>query len=200
MFVENVELDVDAHLYDDFPEPLNGEVVFVGRSNVGKSSLLNALFGKRIAKTSSTPGKTRSLLFFKVNDLYHFIDFPGYGYAKVSKVEREKWQFLVESYFKSKRPLKGIFLLVDSMIPTQRSDLEAFDFFKAFSNVFIVLTKIDRIKKSQISKKTEEVRSEFRGAKIIVPFSSVTKEGLTEINEILREILEKKRGDVFEQR
>ncbi len=200
MFVENVELSVDARTYDDFPQPLKGEVVFVGRSNVGKSSLLNVLFGKRIVKTSSTPGKTRSLLFFKVNNLYHFIDFPGYGYAKVSKVERGKWQFLADSYFKSKRPLDGVFLLVDSMIPNQRSDLEAFEFFKKFSDVFIVLTKIDRIKKSQISEKAEAVREEFREIKSIVPFSSVTKDGLTEINEILREIFEKKRGDVFEQR
>ncbi len=193
MFVENVELSVDAHTCDDFPELLKGEVIFVGRSNVGKSSLLNTVFGRQIVRTSSTPGKTRSLLFFKVNGFYHFVDFPGYGYAKVSKDERQKWQSLANGYFKSKRPVRGIFLLVDSMIPNQRSDLEAFDFFKNFSDVFIVLTKIDRIKRSQISKKIEAVRQEFKGIRDIVPFSSVTKDGLTQIDEILREIFEEKR-------
>ncbi|MGC8544750.1 ribosome biogenesis GTP-binding protein YihA/YsxC [Athalassotoga sp.] len=193
MFVEKVELIADAHNHDGFPEPLKGEIAFVGRSNVGKSSLLNVIFGRQIAKTSSTPGKTRSLLFFKVNDFYHFIDFPGYGYAKVSKIERQKWQSLVDDYFKSERPLKGIFLLVDSMIPTQRSDLEAFDFFKSFVDVFIVLTKVDRIKKNQISKKVKTVEEDFMGVKGVIPFSSITKDGLKEIEGILREIFENER-------
>jgi GTP-binding protein len=193
MFVENVELIADAHNRDGFPEPLKGEIAFVGRSNVGKSSLLNVIFGRQIARTSSTPGKTRSLLFFKVNDFYHFIDFPGYGYAKVSKIERQKWQSLVDDYFKSERPLKGIFLLVDSMIPNQRSDLEAFDFFKNFVDVFIVLTKVDRIKKNQISKKLKAIEDDFVGVKGIIPFSSITKDGLKEIEGILREIFENER-------
>jgi len=193
MLVENVELIADAHNHDGFPEPLKGEIAFVGRSNVGKSSLLNVIFGRQIAKTSSTPGKTRSLLFFKVNDFYHFIDFPGYGYAKVSKIERQKWQSLVDDYFKSERPLKGIFLLVDSMIPNQKSDLEAFDFFKSFVDVFIVLTKIDRIKKNQISKKVKTVEEDFMGVKGVIPFSSITKDGLKEIEGILREIFENER-------
>lgn len=193
MFVENVELSVDAHTYKDFPSPLKGEIVFVGRSNVGKSSLLNVIFGRQIARTSSNPGKTRSLLFFTVNNSYHFVDFPGYGYAKVSRVERQKWQSLVDDYFESKRPLQGIFLLVDSMIPNQRSDLEAFEFFKKFTDVFIVLTKIDRVTKSQIIKKTQEVKANFDGAKNIALFSSITKDGLIEIDKILREIFKDKR-------
>ncbi|MGC9173617.1 ribosome biogenesis GTP-binding protein YihA/YsxC [Athalassotoga sp.] len=188
MFVEKVELSVDAHHPSDFPRPLSGEVIFVGRSNVGKSSMLNVIFGKKIARTSSTPGKTKSLIFFKVNDKYYFVDFPGYGYAKASKAEREKFQVLVNAYFERRSP-SGIFMLIDSMIPNQRSDIEAFEFFKNFSDTFLILTKIDRLSKSKINEKVSEVEDTFKDAKNIILFSSVSRTGLTEIENILREIL-----------
>lgn len=190
MFVEKVELDADAHSSEQFPDFIKGEVVFMGRSNVGKSSLLNLILGEKIARTSSMPGKTRSLLFFKVNGSYHFIDFPGYGYARVAKSERQNWQFLIDDYFKEKRPLKGIFLLIDSMIPNQRSDIEAFDFLKHFGDVFIVLTKIDRLKKVDVNKKIKEVETDFKDLKSIIPFSSITKDGLRELDNILKEIFQ----------
>ncbi|BBJ27245.1 ribosome biogenesis GTP-binding protein YihA/YsxC [Athalassotoga saccharophila] len=188
MFVEKVELSVDAHQPSDFPEFLSGEVIFVGRSNVGKSSMLNVIFGKKLARTSSIPGKTKSLIFFKVNDEYYFVDFPGYGYAKTSKAEREKFQLLVNAYFKMRRP-SGIFMLIDSMIPNQRSDIEAFEFFKNFSDTFLVLTKIDRLSKSKINEKISEVEGTFKEAKSVILFSSVNRAGLLETEKILREIL-----------
>lgn len=189
MFVEKVELSADVHHIEDIPKPLHGEVIFVGRSNVGKSSMLNVIFGKKIAKTSSTPGKTRSLLFFKVNDVYYFVDFPGYGYAKAPRRERQKWQILISAYFKAQRPLKGIFLLLDSMIPNQRSDIEAFDFFTRFSDVFLVLTKVDRLSQSKIKEKVMEIQRDFKNAKDTILFSSLNKTGLEQMNGILREIL-----------
>ncbi len=188
MFVEKVELSVDAHCPSDFPPPLDGEVIFVGRSNVGKSSMLNVIFGKKIARTSSTPGKTKSLIFFKVNNKYYFVDFPGYGYSKTSKVEREKFQLLVNTYFEKRKP-SGIFMLVDSMIPNQRSDIEAFEFFKHFADTFIILTKVDRLSRSKMNEKVSEVQGTFKEAKSIIFFSSVSRVGLAETEKILREIL-----------
>jgi GTP-binding protein len=189
MFVKKVELDVDAHRPEAFPEPLEGEIIFAGRSNVGKSSLLNAVFGKEMARTSSEPGKTRSLLFFKVNDLYYFIDFPGYGYAKTSKVERMKWQSLIDAYFSAKRQINAIVLLIDSRIPDQRSDLEAFDFFKNMGDVLLVLTKTDKLKNAEIEKKIKIVEKDFWGARKILPVSVLRKDGLKDLDGALEEFL-----------
>lgn len=191
MFVERVELSADAHNSEQFPASLKGEAIFMGRSNVGKSSLLNLVLGEKIARTSSMPGKTRSLLFFKVNNSYHFVDFPGYGYARVARAERQSWQLLIDDYFKKARPLNGIFLLVDSMIPNQKSDMDAFDFLKHFGDVFIVLTKIDRLKKGSIDKKVKEIEKDFRDLNRIILFSSITKDGLKELDKILKEIFQK---------
>ncbi len=193
MFINKAEFVADVHEPGMFPEPLDGEVEFVGRSNVGKSSLLNSIFGHKIAKTSSTPGKTKSLIFFKVNALYHFIDFPGYGYAKTSKGERDRWLALIDSYFKAQRPRQGIFLLIDSRIPDQKSDLEAFDWLKKMDRVFLILTKIDKIKKIDLQKKIDEVKSEFKGYELILPVSVINKEGIKELENILEECFEKTR-------
>ncbi len=193
MFVKKVEFDVDVHTKKAFPEVLKGEVGFIGRSNVGKSSLLNALLGRKIAKTSSTPGKTRSLIFFKVNDLYHFVDFPGYGYAKSSKDERNKWGILINDYFNLKRPRRAIFLLVDSRIPIQSSDLNAFKWLISMGErVAIVATKIDKLKKSELSRKLASMKKAFGDADEFFPVSSATREGLKALDVTVREYLTEK--------
>ncbi len=192
MFVKKVELDVDARDVRDFPKPLTGEVVFLGRSNVGKSSLLNALFGRKLAKTSSTPGKTRSLIFFKINDRYHLVDFPGYGYAKISKAEREKWAALVENYFSLSRPRKASFLLIDSRIPVQKSDLDAFEWLSSMGErVIIVPTKVDKLKNSEYARRLKDIEKAFEGAQEIVPVSSTTRKGLKELDHRLKDYIER---------
>ncbi len=192
MFVKKVELDVDARDVRDFPKPLTGEVVFLGRSNVGKSSLLNALFGRKLAKTSSTPGKTRSLIFFKINDRYHLVDFPGYGYAKISKAEREKWAALVENYFSLSRPRKASFLLIDSRIPVQKSDLDAFEWLSSMGErVIIVPTKVDKLKNSEYARRLKDIEKAFEGAQEIVPVSSATRKGLKELDHRLKDYIER---------
>ncbi len=197
MFINEVEFEVDAHNVNAFPTPLKGEVAFVGRSNVGKSSLLNSLFGKKIAKTSSTPGKTRSLIFFKINTSYHLVDFPGYGYAKSAKSERNRWAALIEEYFQLERPRRATFLLVDSRVPVQSSDLGAFEWLISLGeNVFVVPTKIDKLKKSELQKKLVDIRNAFGGANAFLPVSTLTRHGLKNLDSTLRNCM---RGDWNEQ-
>ena len=192
MFVKKVELDVDARSVKDFPNPLKSEVVFLGRSNVGKSTLLNALSGRKVAKTSSTPGKTRSLIFFKINEKHHLVDFPGYGYAKTSKSERERWAKLIESYFALSRPRKASFLLVDSRIPIQESDVGAYKWLLNLGErVIIVPTKTDKISNNELNKKIGEMRRIFSEAEGIIPVSSVTRKGLRELDSRLRHYIER---------
>ncbi len=192
MFVKKVELDVDARSVNEFPTPLKAEVIFLGRSNVGKSSLLNALFGKKLAKTSSTPGKTRSLVFFRINEKYHLVDFPGYGYAKISKTEREKWAKLIEDYFRLSRPRKASFLLVDSRIPIQKSDVEAYKWLLNLEErVIIVPTKVDKLSNNELNKRMKEIKETFFNAEDIVPVSTITRKGLKELDVKLRHYIER---------
>ncbi len=192
MFVKKVELDVDARSENDFPKPLKSEVAFLGRSNVGKSSLLNAIFGRKIARTSSTPGKTRSLIFFKINDEHHLVDFPGYGYAKISKSERERWAKLIESYFAIPRPRKASFLLIDARIPIQKSDLQAYEWLLSLQErVVIVPTKIDKLNRNEFTKKIKEIKETFARAEDILPVSSVTRKGIKELDSKLRYYIER---------
>ncbi len=196
MFIKKIEFEVDAHDINAFPGPLSGEVAFIGRSNVGKSSLLNAIFRKKIAKISSTPGKTRSLIFFKINDRYHLVDFPGYGYAKSAKSERNKWAALIEKYFQIERPRRATFLLVDSRIPVQSSDLKAFEWLMSLEeNVVVVPTKIDKVKRSELQKKLGDIRNAFDGAIAFLPVSSLTRDGLKNLDSTLRNCM---RGDQCE--
>ncbi len=190
MFVKKVELDVDAHTQKAFPNPLECEVGFIGRSNVGKSSLLNTVFGKDLAKTSSKPGKTRSLIFFKVNDRFHFIDFPGYGYARTSKTERERWASLIDSYFGIQRPRRAVFLLVDARIPTQKTDLDAFNWLIAMGERVVILsTKVDKLKRSELSRKLSDIKKDFVGAEEVLPVSVVNGEGIKALEETLYKYL-----------
>ncbi|PLV60196.1 ribosome biogenesis GTP-binding protein YihA/YsxC [Thermotoga sp. KOL6] len=181
MIIKDVKLVKVSKVPGDYPPPLKGEIAFVGRSNVGKSSLLNAIFNKKIAFVSKTPGKTRSINFYLVNSKYYFTDLPGYGYAKVSKRERMLWKKLVEDYFVNRWPLQMVFLLVDGRIPPQESDFMMIEWMRSLNVPFtIVLTKIDKVKKSERKKKLEEHKEAFSryGGYTVIPTSSVTGEGI----------------------
>ena len=138
----------------DFPRDGLGEIAIVGRSNVGKSSFINfVLSRKRIAKVSSTPGKTRTINFFLINNSFYLVDLPGYGYAKVSKKEKDFWKPMAEGYFYKRDVLKRVILLIDSRHEPFSSDFVMCDWIKSLGyNLSIIATKADKLKSSQVSK------------------------------------------------
>ena len=164
----------------DFPE-----IAFAGRSNVGKSSLINCLINrKKLALTSSTPGKTRMLNYYKINEKLFFVDLPGYGYAKVSKSERKKWKLLIESYITTSVRLKGIIQLIDSRIGPTNLDLEMVSWLITLQKpTLIIATKIDKLPNSKINRYLNQYSLAFKhlGLVELVPFSAVTKQGKKEI-------------------
>lgn len=169
------------------------EMAFIGRSNVGKSSLINALTNrKNLAKTSNTPGRTRQLNFFRVPEKLMIVDLPGYGYAKVSKKEVKAWTRLIKDYLRGRRPLRRVFLLVDSRHGLKPSDLEFMELMadSAVSNQ-IVLTKIDKIKAGElegvIKKVGEAIKGRAASASLpdIISTSSVKRVGMEELVEII---------------
>ena len=168
----------------DFPQDTLPEVAFAGRSNVGKSSLINVLVNrKKLVKTSSTPGKTQSINFFDVNNKITFVDLPGYGFAKVPLTVRKKWKPLVESYMKMRESLRLVILILDvRRIPSQE-DTELLKWFDLYDiPTVVVLSKIDKLSKTKLKKHIELVKKSlpFVGDNII-PFSAVTREGKDEI-------------------
>ena len=141
----------------DLPRSKIPEFAFIGRSNVGKSTLLNYLTGyKKLAKTSSKPGKTKTFSYFLINDKFHFVDLPGYGYAKFSKEERKKWEHRITDYVKTRNQLVEVFVLVDSSIPPQKIDIEMINLLGAnMVPCAVIFTKTDKDKQKNIEKKPE---------------------------------------------
>lgn len=177
MKIEKVEFLLSARSIKDYPRGHFPEIAFVGRSNVGKSSLINSLLGRKdIAKISSTPGKTRALNFFRINNKFHFVDFPGYGYAKVSKKERMAWKILIEEYLTQRDTLRLVIVLRDASIPDSPYDDQMKEWLMHFGIPFTeVYTKFDKVKSSERSKR-------FKGIKIdnesVIVVSSKTGEGM----------------------
>lgn len=162
------------------PEPLP-EFALAGRSNVGKSSFINKMLNrKNLARTSSKPGKTQTLNFYLINEEFHFVDVPGYGYAKVSKSEREAWGKMLETYFTSREQLKAVVLIVDLRHPPTADDVMMYNFLKHFELPCIVIaTKADKISKSKWQKhlKVTKETLELDPEDTIILFSSETGEG-----------------------
>ncbi len=168
------------------------EIAFAGRSNVGKSSMLNKIFNRRhMARVSATPGKTATINFFRVEST-RFADLPGYGYAKVSKAEKARWGRLIEGYFHQERDLRLVFLLVDMRHPPTKDDLQMIDFLVESELPFaIALTKPDKLSKKQREERLEALKTELPYADQIncLPFSAATGEGLGEIIEIIEDVV-----------
>lgn len=191
LLIRNVELVSTVYDPDFFPQPVKSEIAFAGRSNVGKSTLLNVLFNRKIAKVSSKPGKTRSINFYLVNKQFYFVDLPGYGYAKVSKAEKERWSILIEHYFKTRR-VSMCFLLMDIRHEPQPADLQMLQWIQVNNIPFtVVLTKADKVKRSERRKQLELFENTLMkyGEYRLVLFSGVTKEGLSSLLEIISETL-----------
>ncbi|MFN4190844.1 MAG: ribosome biogenesis GTP-binding protein YihA/YsxC [Pseudothermotoga sp.] len=189
MFVKTVQFVISAYHEKEFPKPLNGEVCFVGRSNVGKSTLLNVLFNKKLARVSKRPGKTRSINFYVINGKYYFVDLPGYGYAKISKEERLYWKHLIETYFENRKDkIKLSVLLIDSRLTPQESDKMFVEWSQHFGvPVLVILSKVDKLSKVEIFEKVEVVKQQF-GAHVIA-YSAITKQGVDGIIEQINQSL-----------
>ncbi|HHU70454.1 MAG TPA: YihA family ribosome biogenesis GTP-binding protein [Clostridiales bacterium] len=193
MIIKSVNLETVCGITSVIPDNDKPEIAFAGKSNVGKSSLINSLINRKsLARTSSQPGKTQTINFYNVNEALYFVDLPGYGYAKVSVAIKEKWGKMIEKYLEKSKQLKLIFLLVDIRHEPSANDKMMYDWivYQGYHPV-IIATKLDKIKRSQkdkhikIIKETLSVEPET----IIVPFSSQTKQGIEEVWEIIEQML-----------
>ena len=189
MKIENSNLNAIAVRTSQYPTDNKPEFLLVGRSNVGKSSFINALIGrKNYAKTSSTPGKTQTLNFYICNDDFYLVDVPGYGYATRDKATQKKFGLMIEEYLKTRSNLKLVFLLIDSRIRPTENDILMYDYLKYYNiPVVIIATKYDKIKAKDRDKNLKNIKDALKldtNDKIIY-FSSVTKKGKDDIlNEI----------------
>ena len=185
MVIKSAELETVCGITSTLPKNLLPEFAFSGKSNVGKSSLINALMlRKNLARTSGQPGKTQTINYFKINNAVYFVDLPGYGYAKVSKEIKAKWGKMIEKYLKTSKVLQTIFLLIDIRHEPGENDKTMFEWILAngFTPV-IICTKADKISRGQIQRQVSVIRKEL-GAKNdikIIPFSAETKQGRDEI-------------------
>ncbi|ACA54360.1 YihA family ribosome biogenesis GTP-binding protein [Clostridium botulinum] len=187
MEIKKAEFIISAVKKGQYPEDGRPEVAFVGRSNVGKSTLINTLTNRRkLVKVSSTPGKTRLINFFVINDNMYFVDLPGYGYAKVSKREKENWGYIMEQYLVERDQLKKIVLLVDSRHKPTSDDINMYNWIKHYNyEVLVVGTKLDKLKRNDINKNKKIIRDTLKMDKDdkILLISSLSKEGKEEVLE-----------------
>ena len=189
MIIKSVNLETVCGVTSRLPENELPEFAFAGKSNVGKSSLINALMNRKAyARTSSQPGKTQTINFYKINDAFYYVDLPGYGYAKVSLEAKEKWGKMIERYLSRSRMLKMVFLLVDIRHDPSANDKSMYDWivYNGYHPV-IIATKLDKINRSQVAKHTKAIRQGLGMAPedILIPFSAETKQGREEIWELL---------------
>ena len=189
MVIKNVSLETVCGVTSKIPDSMYNEVAFAGKSNVGKSSLINALMNRKsLARTSSQPGKTQTINFYNINDAMYLVDLPGYGYAKVSESEKEKWGKMIERYLKTSKKLKAVFLLIDIRHDPSANDKQMYDWmvYQGYAPI-IIATKLDKIKRSQIQKNIKAIKEglQVQPGTIIIPFSAETKQGRDEIWELI---------------
>ena len=195
MKIRSSEIVVSAINKNQYPSEGLPEIALVGRSNVGKSSATNALLNRRnFARTSQTPGKTRTINFYKINNEFYFVDLPGYGYAKVSKSEKDKWGVIMERYLQDRQELCAIFLLVDIRHEPTNDDVMMYEWIKHFGyNCVVIATKADKISRGQYQKHISIIRKKLqleKGEKVI-PLSSSKKTGVEDVwNEIIAQYTE----------
>lgn len=189
MIIKSVNLETVCGITSVLPQNTKPEIAFAGKSNVGKSSLINALMNRKsYARISATPGKTQTINFYNINEEMYLVDLPGYGYAKVSEEEKQKWGQLIEKYLHGSSKLKAVFLLIDIRHDPSANDKMMYDWVVAQGyQPIIIATKLDKIKRSQIDKHLKMLRTGLGlvpGTRII-PFSAMTKQGRDEIWELV---------------
>ncbi len=194
MKITSVELEKVLGVKSELPKTGRPEFVMAGRSNVGKSSFINAFVNrKNYARTSSTPGKTRTINFYNINQQFYLVDLPGYGYASTGAVEQEKWGRMINRYLESSDDIEEVILFVDIRHAPSKLDMQMFDYVTQVTGFepIIILTKSDKIKRSQIRKQTSDIRKALHATEncTMIPFSSQSKQGLSEIYGIMDRIL-----------
>lgn len=191
MIIKSSEFIISAVKPQQYPIDNRVEIAFVGRSNAGKSSLINTVTNRRkLAKTSGTPGKTRLINFFLINNEFYFVDLPGYGFAKISKSEQEKWGQMIEKYLVNRPQLKKIVLLVDSRHKPTKDDVNMYEWIKYYGyEAVVVATKSDKLKKSEFQKNKKVIKEtlNIRDEDQFTFFSSLNKSGKEELIDILTE-------------
>jgi ribosome biogenesis GTP-binding protein ysxC len=193
MIIKKAELETVCGITSKFPENIEPELVFAGKSNVGKSSLINALMNRKsLARTSSQPGKTQTINYYKVNDEIYFVDLPGYGYANANIETKAKWGKMIEKYLHTSKQIRCIFLLIDIRHEPSKNDKQMYDWIlhNGYQPV-IIATKLDKLKRSQVAKCVKIVREGLGLPKegVLIPFSSQTKQGKEEIYDFIENLL-----------
>ena len=196
MIVKNAELSAVGVKMSQYPEDGLPEIAFAGKSNVGKSSLINTMMNRRaLARTSQNPGKTRTINFYKIttdSEPLYFVDLPGYGYAKAPKTEIEKWGKMIENYLLKRQSLRSIILLIDIRHEPGKNDVLMYEWLKHYGySIVIVAAKADKIKRSQLQKHLAMLKNSLSLEKgdILIPFSSETKQGREELWNIIQNSL-----------
>lgn len=193
MVIKSVELETVCGITSTLPDNALPEIAFAGKSNVGKSSLINAIINRKsLARTSSQPGKTQTINFYNLNKEIFLVDLPGYGYAQVSQSVKEQWGKMIERYLRTSKKLRIVFLLIDIRHEPSANDVKMYEWIldKGYSPV-IILTKLDKINRSQVQKQTKIIREKLGAVKetVMIPFSAMTKQGRDEIYKIMDDIL-----------
>jgi GTP-binding protein len=194
MVIKNVALETVCGVTSKLPENTLPEVAFAGKSNVGKSSLVNALMNRKsLARTSAQPGKTQTINFYNINQEIYLVDLPGYGYAKASEKEKEAWGKMIENYLNTSEQLRAVFLLVDIRHKPSANDKQMFEWMSYVGyDPIVIATKADKIKRSQLDKQIKLLREGLEADKdtIIVPFSAETKQGREIIWDFMDQVIE----------
>ncbi len=194
MIIKKVSLETVCGVTSRLPDNMHPEVAFAGKSNVGKSSLINALMNRKsLARTSAQPGKTQTINYYNINDAIYFVDLPGYGFARANEKVKAEWGRMIEDYLHRSKQLRAVFLLIDIRHAPSENDRIMYDWIcRNGYQPILIATKLDKIKRSQVQKQLKLIRSTLnvQEGSILIPFSAETKQGRDEIYEILDGILE----------
>ena len=198
MVIKSVQLETVCGITSKLPDNMLPEIAFAGKSNVGKSSLINGIMNRKsLARTSSQPGKTQTINFYNVNEVFYLVDLPGYGYAKANQEIKAQWGKMIERYLHSSKQLKAVFLLIDIRHDPSANDKQMYQWMRHYGfDPIIIATKLDKINRSQIQKQLKAIRVGLEAQKdtIIIPYSSLSKQGREEIYDLLDSILSEDGG------
>lgn len=194
MVIKNVGLETVCGITSTLPDNLYPEFAFAGKSNVGKSTLINGLMNRKaLARTSAQPGKTQTINFYNINEALYFVDLPGYGYATANEEVKAKWGKLIERYLHTSHKLKAVFLLIDIRHKPSENDALMYDWIlnQGYQPILIA-TKLDKINRSQIQKNVKLIKETLNVVKdtIVIPYSSLTKQGREEIYDLIDSLME----------
>ncbi len=196
MVIKSLSLETVCGITSKLPENDKPEIAFAGKSNVGKSSLINALMNRKsFARTSSQPGKTQTINFYNINDAMYCVDLPGYGFAKVSKDVQEKWGKMIENYLHKSKMLKAVFLLIDIRHEPGANDRNMYQWILANGyEPIIIATKLDKISKGQVQKHVKIIKNALNVTPntVVIPFSATSKQGRDEIWALIDSLVEEK--------